>query len=393
MKKRLIFLLCFVLIITTLNGCDKEDNSTRRERDKRRTTEKSSEEESSSTSEQNTISDDSEIKEEKVERDTPPVLLKETYYFSDGSNKKICIEHSTTIYKYNKDGLFIRSNQYFTSGISTESLEKIENDDWSQKYVEYDESGKLIATLRDDGANTRYANIYVYDSNGNLIKEYYNLDKSATLSNIIADNVTNYTYDEKGNQIKTEYCRIKSDGSESCYQSVEYEYDERGNQISKVITNDPVLSTTLYKYDDNNRMISVESKEKGTIYEKLDGYGHRTYFNDENYYCAHEFDKDGRLIKCTYTAPAENHYTYITEEYNEWGQVIKSTKSTFYKWKVNSIADIQKPEENEVVTYIYGYPEDFDLSKLVSEDNFKVEASDMIIDEAEYNRQLETLNK
>ena len=100
-----------------------------------------------------------EIKEEKVERDTPPVLLKETYYFSDGSNKKICIEHSTTIYKYNKDGLFIRSNQYFTSGISTESLEKIENDDWSQKYVEYDESGKLIATLRDDGENTRYANI------------------------------------------------------------------------------------------------------------------------------------------------------------------------------------------------------------------------------------------
>ncbi|MCR4992696.1 MAG: S8 family serine peptidase [Lachnospiraceae bacterium] len=329
----------------------------------------------------------------KEKGDTPPVLLKETYYYSDGSDKKICTELSTTIYKYNKDGLFIRSNQYFPAGVNPESLERIENDDWSQKYVEYDNSGNLVAKYRDNGDKIRCDTFYIYDNEGRLIKEYYNLDETATLSNIIANNVNIFYYDEKGNNIKEEHCNIKKDGSESCYQYVEYEYDEKGNMISRTVQGDGWPSTTLYTYDENNRLICEKSAKDGSILEEYDGYGHRTYFRKENYYCAHQFDEEGRLIKCTYTTPSEGHFTFITDEYNEWGQVIKSTSSEFYKWKVNSIADIKKPENNEVRTYIYGYPEDFDLSDLVSEDNYKVEASDMILDEAEYNRQLETLSE
>ena len=152
-------------------------------------------------------------------------------------------------------------------------------------------------------------------------------------------------------------------------------------------------SKTTYTYDENNRMMSVTLEKDSKVIERYDGYGHRTFFQDVNYYCAHEFDESGRLVKCTYTTPADGHFTYITDEYNEWGQVIKSTKYDFFKWKVNSIADLKSPGGCEVRTYIYGYPDEFDLSKLVSEENFKIEASDMIIDEAEYNRQLETLDK
>lgn len=392
MKKVLILMLCLVMIATTFCGCKKENN-TKRERDRRKTTEKNSDEDDDSSSSKTQSSKEKDIVEKIVKRDTPPVLLKETYYYSDGSDKKICTEHSTTIYKYNKDGLFIRSNQYFLAGVNPESLERIENDDWSQKYVEYDNSGNLVAKYRDNGDKIRCDTFYIYDNEGRLIKEYYNLDETATLSNIIANNVNIFYYDEKGNNIKEEHCNIKKDGSESCYQYVEYEYDEKGNMISRTVQGDGRPTTTLYTYDENNRLICEKSAKDGSILEEYDGYGHRTFFRKENYYCAHQFDEEGRLIKCTYTTPSEGHFTFITDEYNEWGQVIKSTSSEFYKWKVNSIADIKKPENNEVRTYIYGYPEDFDLSELVSEDNYKVEASDMILDEAEYNRQLETLSE
>lgn len=391
MKKSLIILLCSVLSYSVLCGCEQTNNANT-ENEKSETADKNIEDDNMSGPVAPMSSDDTETDEKKVERNTPPVLFKETYYYADGSNKKKCTEQTTTIYKYDQSGLFIRSNQYNPAGMNPESLDKILNDDWSQKNVEYDESGNLIAEIRDDG---RYSSIFSYDNDGKLIKEYYNLDDDATLTDFTADTVTNYYYDDKGNLIKEDHCRVQEDGTESSYSYAEYEYDAAGNMISR--TADSGLSAypskTTYTYDENNRMMSEISEKDGKILEMYDGYGHRTFYNDENYYCAHEFDEDGRLVKCTYTAPADGHFTYITDEYNEWGQVIKSTKFDFYKWEVNSIADLKTPGGCEVRTYIYGYPDEFDLSKLVSEDNFKIEASDMIIDEAEYNRQLETLDE
>lgn len=403
MKRKGFITLLLIAVVLCLVACkDSESNSTRRSRNN---SDKNSENNSKNESEQEdeissskSASNGSLFDTPKVKRDEPPVLLKETYYNTEGSGgKPSLLEQWTTIYKYNSDGLFIRSNRYDMYGTKTESLEKVLKDDWSQKYVEYDKSGNLVATLRDDGENTRYDEIYIYDNEGRMIKRYYNLDRSATLSNIIADTVTNYIYDEKGNNIRIDRCRIGSDGSENIYETNEIEYDEKGNKISDTITSKPMQPKSVYIYDENNRLLCLQAGNKVApieTVEEYDGYGHRTYFHGGNYYCAHEYNEDGQLIKCTYTGPSQGQYTYYTEEYNEWGQIIKKTEHDFYKWKVNSVNDLKNFDLDnvKVFTYMYGYPEDFDMEDLISDDNFSVTPSTMILDEAEFNRQLETID-
>ena len=171
-----------------------------------------------------------------------------------------------------------------------------------QKYTMnnvYDANGRLIRQE------------YVFTANGNVTKEYdYTYSSDGRLLKIVfkqpreTDVVTEYTYDEAGNLIKT----VETSAEEV----VTVEYDGRGNiKKEETVTSDGGKITQTYTYDERGNKIRFEYAG-----------GDALWFNEYTY------DDNGKLIKKVCT-PTDGHiviseYTYI---YDEAGRLIKRTRT------------------------------------------------------------------
>lgn len=165
--------------------------------------------------------------------------------------------------KYMKYGKLVIFNYIYDNN---GNLIKEENNKSSWIKYQYDEKGNVIKTENANG----YWEEYTYDEKGNVIKieEYTGF-------------WTKYEYDEKGNVIKEE----NANGYGIKY---EYTYDEKGNIIYKKNSSG---SWTKYKYDEKGNVIKIE--------------------NFNGYWEEYMYDKNGSMIN--YNNWYGNNYSIIIE--------------------------------------------------------------------------------
>ena len=243
---------------------------------------------------------------------------------------------------------------------------------------------------------------YVYDTNGNIIKEIYEdgatvsyrYDNDGALSTVYDSATgitTTYYYDFSGRLMK--YTELGEDYSHI----VSYTYTDIGNLISKTETVNGDTQTTSYSYDEQNR-ISAESVDGITIsytydvFDRLqtktvskDGAVLQTYsleYTDSNsatsaqvsefHYGNNEFtctyDDNGNIIYYGDNQSRENLW-----EYDSQGQLISAESSDlgyYWEWEYDNAGNIlsrkkyalsDQEDPVEVVNYAYGDNEWKDL--------------------------------
>ncbi len=182
---------------------------------------------------------------------------------------------------------------------------------------EYDDEGRLIATIDADGNRTEYEHdvegrselitdrlgnktLYIYDDNGNVL--------STTDAN---GNTTKSTYDSFGNVL------TKTDANGNL---TTYSYDENGNMttvtdaagnsVSNVYNKDNLI-TSMKTVDDTE--ILMDYDKNGLLSETTDAEGNTTSYTN---------DRKGNV-----TGMADEIGTVMTAKYDKDGNVIESTDS------------------------------------------------------------------
>ena len=244
--------------------------------------------------------------------------------------------------------------------------------------IEYNEYGdKILVTTvnplikgNEDGTVTKYE--YVYDGNGNITKSVM------TTGNSEKQTVIEYEYDTKNNPIKKKEER----------QTTENVYDENGNVIKEIVTDDSDnIYVSEFTYDEKGNQLSVksftngeewESKEfsyeyndKGDIIKIALTNNIRPESSYDTVYDCH-YDENGRIIKKVTSVSGQTMASNgpVTEEfeYNDKGDVVKFTKTTAinvsvieYEYTYNESGDIVKERSVKNTygsfTYIDNYDE------------------------------------
>ncbi|MDF2519530.1 MAG: hypothetical protein K0R84_158, partial [Clostridia bacterium] len=189
----------------------------------------------------------------------------------------------------------------------------------------------LIASVSDpDGATTTFDNsgypLYqAVSEEGNDPYHYY-FDSMGRLTTMIDPkfNMTNTTYDNRGNATFVIF-----PGSYDIDRYTIYNYDENGNLISqtssRVLPIGGIQPTTIYSYDNNDRLETI-----------TDPYGYKTSYSydkngnlelekdQEDYETTYVYDNLNRLKNIKY--PGQTGYAY-TYEYDDLGNTKKVTEA------------------------------------------------------------------
>lgn len=171
----------------------------------------------------------------------------------------------------------------------------------------YDEKGNILKSQHSE-------NEYTYDSSGNVIKQ-------VTKNNYELIETTEYTYDANDNLIKIS-CNRKN-GSNYIR---EYTYNSQNDVVKTVSTkfsdNEPRTESVdiSYIYDNNGRI------SKMTIAE-----------NDEKWNCTYKYDEKGRISELDYTMDHDDDDTLHKYTYSESEtQTIIEYTQTRYEFKNES---------------------------------------------------------
>ena len=175
-------------------------------------------------------------------------------------------------------------------------------------------------------ADAQAVSSFIYDENGNLIKQVMTKNTETEPEVYVYD----YTYNSKGQRISAYYTAF--DGFHVSYT---FEYDENGRLTKQVYQDD---SGADYRYtmvyDENGNMIrneglfNGESQVLNMVYT-LDDNGRVikevcTYPNGYQETIDYEYDEHGNLVKETYTE-GDGGQSVCDYEYDEHGNVIKET--------------------------------------------------------------------
>lgn len=140
----------------------------------------------------------------------------------------------------------------------------VEGRDTDYEEYTYDEKGNIIRTTIAEGEEEIETYDYTYDENGILIQEV-----QSSASSMVT---TDYSYDEDGRLIEE---RMTTRSGYTC--PVYYTYDENGNLIKMVSKmSEDFQITKEYTYDENGNLLtetSYYSEDSRTVHE---------YFYDEN---------------------------------------------------------------------------------------------------------------
>jgi RHS repeat-associated protein len=186
-------------------------------------------------------------------------------------------------------------------------------------------------TRQEDPGNVRKD--YTYDIYGN--RQSFQLTREGNTS---PDVSLYYTYDD--------LYRLKQVRKNSAAGVIlaEYEYDEKGNR--KTLRYPQSGMETIYKYNDGNRVISLENKRQGTVISAWE-YG---------------YDVDGNIlnkINKAGSAPVTISYQYdrlgrlTEEEYSGWKRTLYTYDAYFNRMKM-MVEGRTKDELVSVTSYEYG---------------------------------------
>ena len=219
---------------------------------------------------------------------------------------------------------------------------------------EYDDAGRLIATIDADGNRIEYSHdidgreelitdrlgnstLYVYDDNGNIL--------STTDAN---GNTTNSTYDQYGNVLT--YKDAEGNVTTSSYDasgnlisvtdaegnSISIEYNAQNRPVKLVTVDDAVMSIS---YDDKGNIIETADVDGSRISYERDTDGNVRSITDEiGKVMSSEYDAEGKVISTTDASGNKVEYTYdsdghkLTETYNvvtSEGEVTRTIKYNY----------------------------------------------------------------
>ncbi len=185
---------------------------------------------------------------------------------------------------------------------------------------EYDNSGRLIATIDAQGNRIEYTNnvnarqqiikdtrgnseVLNYDKNGNVL----NRESVVTIEEIPRVARTSYTYDVEGNETSI----IDPDGVTSTFM-----YDENNNLISSTIDPDGMNLTQTSVYDEQDRLLSRTYQAGSTTLFSYDSRGNLTSITDAlGHTTSFIFDSAGRQ-----TSKIDPLGNQVSFKYNSFGQ-------------------------------------------------------------------------
>ncbi len=258
--------------------------------------------------------EDSESKKDE----TVTVVVKETFYESDGS-MDYCYEYEydsagnkVKCTPYHSDGTngYWNEYEYDSAGNMVKDIQYLDNDRvarWSE--WKYDNMGNKVMWInyKSDGSiEDGYG--YEYDSAGNKVKSI------SFGPNVRVDYWEEYEYDSAGRKVM--YIRYFSNGTVPHWE--EYEYDDTGKLINETRYNDSInFYWTEYEYD------SAGNRTKSVTYRKSDGtvYGENEYDSAGNITKDIRYDADGSI---SYIFEGEYSKDYWEEyEYDSAGNMTK----------------------------------------------------------------------
>ncbi len=238
-------------------------------------------------------------------------LIKENFYRSDGVS-------GITEYEYDKNGFITKAICDKLKGwISGEIFYKCDKDGKKTR-ADYKRDGENIATIE-----------YTYDTNGNLIKEYWDFNgqwsqtfnykydifstvdsKQYTSSNVFIRNNCDYRISGEN--------YVYSDGSGG---PSKFEYDETGKLIQKHYDHSNGLFTkTTFLYDFNGRLTK----------------SYRLYSSGLSGVFSYEFNENGKLLKRIFRC-SDGRDGEETYKYDESGKLTGGVWKNFDSWLTGTL--------------------------------------------------------
>jgi len=314
-------------------------------------------------------------------------------YDEEGRLSKVVSGEHITEYTYDNLNRVVQLNDSHTGATSFSydnngQLVQIISSNGLVKQYHYDNVSRLVTSIEylDNAGNLVFGQEYIRDLIGNVVeirenngrKISYEYDRSYRLvKEEISDPVSGirtiqYTYDAAGNRVKREdsvegttiysYDNMNRLLSEVINGDItSYTYDQRGNLVSKVSPSE----RTLYTWDDSNRLISVQQTDTNgnTIYSVIYQYdqhgmrtgkienGVQTYFvldysgGDLLPVVRDEYDSNGRLLRsythAFTTAP-------LAQFESDSAQVLHYVSD-----RTNSTRSVLNQSGNQVAEYAY----------------------------------------
>nr|WP_245891221.1 DNRLRE domain-containing protein [Desmospora activa] len=209
----------------------------------------------------------------------------------------------------------------------------------------YDENDRFVSRKNEDGS----VSLFYYNGASDLVQQVV-LDKNGEQKESYT-----YTYNNKGNitQIKDSKGTItymydeleqltketRPDGT-----VMEYTYDATGNRLTKKVTKDGTITTTIYTYDDADQLTKVDGQ--AYIYDKN---GNLTSDGKHNYV----YDAENRLIAVKEGDKTIASYTYRADGMRKT-MTMGSTTLTFH-YDENKNVTYETNQNNQIVaSYTYG---------------------------------------
>ncbi len=235
--------------------------------------------------------------------------------------------------------------------------EKEDNGDSFSVEYEYDETGCLAKKTESEADGTTVSQ-YTYDARGNRIKTveaYTSADESKkkttvydaeydengnrTSYTVTYDSGSSrryvYTYDTNGSCVKEE----GYDGKLGLIERNEYTYDANGNKTAEKLTSisPPKQSSAEFTYDEKNRLI----KEAAT-----DSYGVKTIEE-------HSYDENGNETKRILSSEAGKVISCTENTYDGNGRLLKKAVTNAYgrtevtEYSYNDAGDLVREEQTD----------------------------------------------
>nr|MBP3599128.1 DUF4474 domain-containing protein [Eubacterium sp.] len=205
----------------------------------------------------------------------------------------------------------ITTAEYDTAGRVSALVEKIDSDRTTRTEYTYDKRGNLtmVKSCLEDGkesgdSSAQYVQ-YVYDNEGNKVRQYTGMTSPLTLTvseiTNVEDGKNTFSYAGKNYQIE-----ISDKKKSDTICETKYEYSSNNELVS---CTDPEGRTEIYVYDVNGNLIKTVDKNGNTL--------------------KNTYDYQNRLIKAVAKEKKTGKETTHTYSYNAYGEVATQDETTF----------------------------------------------------------------
>ena len=230
---------------------------------------------------------------------------------------------------------------YYDNG----ALQKVVYGNGASEEYTYFADGSLQTLINKNAEGTvtdQYT--YAYDSNGNQTSK----------TEIIASvnkGTTNYSYNELDQLIRV----VEPSGK-----TTDYSYDEAGNRVSEIITDNGTTTSTVYTYDELNRLLKTVT----TIDDAVITYDYQYDYNGNLYSKTKSTQGSDttleKIVGMTFAGETENGVSQYVEfyEYDEFNQLVKLMNGASVNAYAYNGEGMRVAKTVGDVTTLYGYEYD-----------------------------------